>query len=360
MKKPLRWVGLALLVAWTGLGVFAWARFGDRVEVTISERVEDGTDRTALLADRVDLLAADLDALVRSLDENFRRLGDALEERPAGDAAADRARQFELDARLAKLERGIDGLRAELADALVVRSTAETAPTANPAPPPEPEPETVVVEEPAPAAEPEPARNFLAFELPSRDLRFEGPQTFELLEDLSRVGFDAKSTLHDFSGASNRVSGRFRVDLARAGAGIEGRVEIASASLLTGLEARDEVMREQLAAEEFETIAFEPTGFEPAAVDAQAMRLSGKLRGRMTIRGATREVALDVTAHVDESRRLVVEGELPLRLSSFDVEAPRKLGVISMDDEVRVWIHLRARARSVPGATAPIDEAVPQ
>jgi hypothetical protein len=46
---------------------------------------------------------------------------------------------------------------------------------------------------------------------------------------------------------------------------------------------------------------------------------------------------------VDESMRLVVEGESPLKLSDFGVPVPSKLGLISMQDEVRIWISLRAR-----------------
>ena len=37
------------------------------------------------------------------------------------------------------------------------------------------------------------------------------------------------------------------------------------------------------------------------------------------------------------------EGELRLKLSDFGIEPPSKLGVISMQDEVLVWVSLRAR-----------------
>jgi hypothetical protein len=60
----------------------------------------------------------------------------------------------------------------------------------------------------------------------------------------------------------------------------------------------------------------------------------------------TRDVRVEVTAHTDESRRLVVEGETPLSLGDFGAPVPSKLGVISMDDEVRVWVSLRLRARA--------------
>ena len=54
---------------------------------------------------------------------------------------------------------------------------------------------------------------------------------------------------------------------------------------------------------------------------------------------------MPVTAQLDEARRLVIEGEAALALSDFGISAPRKLGLISMEDRVNVWIRLRARAR---------------
>jgi polyisoprenoid-binding protein YceI len=80
-------------------------------------------------------------------------------------------------------------------------------------------------------------------------------------------------------------------------------------------------------------------------VDVAARSVEGRVRGRMSIHGTEREIELAVRGHLDEARRLVVEGELPLLLSDYGVEAPSKLGLISMEDQVRVWIHLRARAR---------------
>ena len=60
---------------------------------------------------------------------------------------------------------------------------------------------------------------------------------------------------------------------------------------------------------------------------------------------------MEVRARVDEARRLVVEGEMPLDLEDYGVPVPNQLGVVSMDPEVRVWVFLRARARRpAPGA----------
>jgi len=353
MPKTLQFLGAAALLGWTALGLFAWSRVQKKVRVVLQEDLEPRTEELALLEDRLDALSGDLEALVASLDENFGRLAEGVE-RSAVDESADRVR----------LERRLATLQASLVEIAEARESAGERPTEPVERPARIEPdagdagsESDLVAEPAPRApapsrppvEPAPRRSFLAFRLPSRDFSFEGRQTFDVLGDLSRVGFDAKSTLHDFSGASDRVRGSFAVDLSDPAAGIEGRVEIATGSLGTGLEGRDDAMLEHLDAESFEEIAFTPVGFEPRRVDPEGMRLAGTLRGRMTIRGVTRDLAMDVDAHVDESRRLVIEGEAPLLLGDYEVPVPSKLGLISMEEEVRVWIHLRARAR-VPSA----------
>jgi polyisoprenoid-binding protein YceI len=73
------------------------------------------------------------------------------------------------------------------------------------------------------------------------------------------------------------------------------------------------------------------------------MTVSGRVSGQMTIHGQSRQIEMPVKLHVDDSRRLVIEGETPLKMSDYGVEVPSKLGVISVDDQVKIWIALRAR-----------------
>lgn len=320
MGKSLQTVGALALVAWTVLGAYAWSRAREGVRVVLDAGGDEPGTSEALVADRIEALSSDLDALIAALEANFAGLATALEGRGI-EAAAVAAR---MEARLEELQR------------VLPAATPTTDPVAFAAAP--------VEDPPAPAEEPLRAKSFLAFALPSRDFRFEGEQTFDVLADLSRVGFDAKSTLHDFSGVSDSVRGRFRVDLAHASEGIDGSVTVSTTSLRTGLVGRDEAMLEHLAADACPEIEFVPTAFAPSHCDPGAKELDGVVAGRMTIHGVTREVEMALHARVDEARRLVLEGEMPLSLDDYGVEAPSQLGVISMQDEVRVWIHLRARA----------------
>jgi polyisoprenoid-binding protein YceI len=326
-------VVIALLV-WSAAGGFALYEL--KRERPEDPRIEEARREAVLLRDRLEVLSADSVALAGAIERGFAGFATALEER----SAADERGVQDLAARLASLEQQVQ----LLAQAAASRDALSAAP------PPVPELEApaaapVVAAGPA-AVEAEPAgRSFLAFSLPSKERGFEGARTWEVLGDLSRVGFDARSTLHDFTGTSSRVRGSVRVDLSRPGDGISGRIEIDARSLSTSNEGRDEAMFEHLEVERFERIAFVPTSFAVETVDAAARRVEGRVRGRMSIHGTEREIELAVRGHLDEGRRLVVEGEFPLLLSDFGVEAPNKLGLISMEDQVRVWIHLRARAR---------------
>ena len=197
------------------------------------------------------------------------------------------------------------------------------------------------------AAAPAPKKSFLAFQLPSQSFAFEERQTFVLLPQLSRVGFDAESTLHDFSGVTSALEGELEACLARPGEGCSGRISVRAATLDTGLGERDETMREVLAVDSYPEIRFDWTGFAPEHIDAVRETLSGTALGRITIHGTTREISMPVEVAVDESKRVSIEGECRLKLGDFGVEAPSQLGLISMKDEITVWIALRARSLGV-------------
>jgi len=387
VKRTLALLGATALVAWTGIGLLAWMRVGQHVQVTFSEGEEHAQEDPELLAleDRIGTLDGDVRALAAALGENFEALATGIEaaqterlERLESEVAhlrqelerrtaqeADPALARELAAlrlRLEALDRAETGpgSGAEAVDSVLLTPVEVTALEIEPAPeqaPPEPAPGPKGAEVPAaPAAA---KRSFLAFRLPSDAFRFDERRTWSVLPALSRVGFDGKSTLHDFSGTTSRVEGEIEADPSRPGDSPEGRIRVQAAALDTGSSGRDEEMREHLAAKDHPELVFELTGFEAPEVDLAAMKTSGRVRGRMTIRGVTRELSMPVRISVDEARRLCVEGEAPLDLEDYDVPVPSKLGVISMEKDVRIWISLKLRASAPagsPAASAPTEK----
>ncbi|MCI0589210.1 MAG: YceI family protein [Planctomycetes bacterium] len=323
-SRILRIVGLVTLAAVGAASVAAVALLRDRVAITIARAPSSGARGPDPLA----LLAEDL----RESREEFRAFAEGTAER--------------LDALGALLERECaaerDALREEIAALRVAVATPplEGSPRESHAVSPETRPS-------APAS-----RRFLSFRLPSGGFDFDRPSRFLVVESLSRVGFDAKSTLHDFSGATTGVRGEFSSRLSHPSEVAHGEIVVDAAALQTGLDARDEEMRALLDVGAHPTLRFEWTAFDTDAVDAAARTVRGTAKGRLSIRGIAREIALPVRISVDESRRIAVEGEAEIRLTDFGIPVPSKLGMIAMQDRVKIWVALRARCAGPAGETA--------
>ncbi|MEZ5990140.1 MAG: YceI family protein [Planctomycetota bacterium] len=200
-------------------------------------------------------------------------------------------------------------------------------------------------EAPAPAAPraAKPKKSFLAFRLAHDEFAFASRRAWRIVPSLSRVGFDATSTLHDFSGVTSRLHGELEADLAHPDKAPRGAIVVDAKTLDTGLEDRNAEMYDYLATKEHPEIRFEVVGFEAAKVDVDGMKVEGKVKGRMSIRGVTKDVDMPVVLAVDSSHRLSIEGEAPLDITDYEVPVPSKLGLIGMDKGVKVWIRLRAR-----------------
>jgi polyisoprenoid-binding protein YceI len=335
----------------------------DRVRLVIAaDEPASGPDPVSLLRDDVQVLGRDVAELRAAMGPSFERLGSALEERAATRHADVRA----LAAEVAALQKALDQVELdlrELARAAPVRSATEVpAPTTEPVAavePPQPPagegspggdearavpaPDAATTE----AAKPEPARSggFLSFSIPAARFRFDEQQEYRLIPELSRVGFHAKSTLHDFTGVTSKVAGSFWADFDDPAGKMQGEVVCEAAALSTGLDGRDESMREHLDTNTHPRIRFAISRFVPAegGVDVEKMTARGDVVGNMTIRGVTKELRMPVSIEVDPSRRVVVTGQTPLKLTDWSVPVPSQLGVINVEDEVQVWIALRAR-----------------
>ena len=329
LGKLFQWTGVLAVFALCAAAAGALWIAKDRVRLVVqADAAAPGPDPVALLRDDVAALQREFAELRSSMGPAFERLGTAIDER----AEARHAEVKALAASVAELARAVDALTVRAAAPLPV---AEPALSAAPAP--------------EPAAEPPAAAKaaFLSFALPDATLRFDEPATYALIPELCRVGFDAKSTLHDFTGVTSKVAGQFIADFDDPSGAWRGEVACEAGALATGLDGRDENLREHLDAAHHPQIVFTIAGFAPEAVDAVRQTAAGAVSGRMTIRGRSRDVSMPIRISVDASKRIVIEGQMPLKLSDYDVPVPSQLGgAITMQDEVSVWIALRARVRS--------------
>jgi len=334
------------VLALLGIGAAAGAALVLVGERATAPAAPDMTaDALALVRDDVRALRADVDALATTVGENFERLARAIEDGAVRRQAELRHDLGAVESRLAQLER-VDRTRADSAPppAADGASPPSAAPTAAPDGAANASPGAA---EPAGSAAPKaPAsQGFLSFKLPNRTLQFDREQTYEVVAELSRVGFDAKSTLHDFTGVTSKVRGELRANLADPAGAWRGHIECDAATLVTGVDGRDATMREHLDTAHHPAIAFTLAAFEPDrdGIDSASQRCSGVATGRMTIRGVERDLRMPVKLHVDDGMRLCIDGQTSVRLPDFGVPVPSQLGLINMQDEVQIWIALRAR-----------------
>ena len=364
------------VIAVLGLVAGSIAGFGvlkDRIRVVIEADDTDlGPDPTALLRDDVQVLAGNLTGLQQAVASNFEQLANGLESGAEArhvdvkelqrSVSQLRGQLRQSDSVLAQLQAKVDALQAMQAQVVRavpvapeqeqsgnnVEAPVVEVPVATVADPvADPVAEPVVEPVIAPAAA-KPKRGFLSFSVPSTRLAFDQPQEYQLLPKLCRVGFDAKSTLHDFTGVTSAVTGRFRADFDDGDGLCQGEVIASAGTLKTGVEDRDTNMWEHLDSKNHPQIRFAIERFQAAAngVDVAKRTATGEVVGKMTIRGKTLVLRVPVQIEVDPQQRVVIKGQAKLKLSDYGVPVPSQLGVINMEDEVMVWLALRARAQA--------------
>ena len=361
-----RWAPALVGLAFAGLGLGAAGVGLSQVEISVRppEAPSDEADPLDLLRDDVRTVQLDLQRLSAGLGQNLEALAQGLD----GNAEARHAERSDalaaLDARLtAFAQREAEACRelAQLRQALAARPAAAPVPDGEAREPatedtrPAPE-ETLVAEalqpEPPPATTPKRKRGLFSFKLAGGGPDFTHTQRYQVIGSLSRVGFDAKSTLHDFSGVTSKVEGTLTARLDRDDPQASAMIRAAAAVLKTGVDGRDEEMRKVLAVEEHPWIRFDLAGLTVSTSDPEARTYRGTAHGTFTIRGVTRELDVPVEISVDASRRLVVSGQATLELPDFGVEVPTVAGAISVEEQVKVWLSLRLRSLGDAGEKA--------
>ena len=379
-SKRLQGIGVLALVALVGGSVAALMVVKQRIHVTVADEeaaAQRGPDPLELLRADVSELKGDVASLSEGVGNQLQALHGALEESATTreqalarevaelkrqlQALAARADQsagelaqakLQLEERLYGLANGLQSLSTAVANAPAIEVTP---PPVVSAPPPveipvvtqvDPPPQSEATP-PTPAAEPaagDAKKGFLSFKLPSQTFAFDKLQKLSIVPSLSRVGFDAKSTLHDFSGVTQKVEGELVANLAKPNEGCKGTLAVDAGSLDTGLADRDAEMRKQLDSAKHASMRFVWTAFKVDSSDAALMKVSGTASGQLTIKGTTRDVSMPVRISVDASKRVSIEGETKIKMSDFGVKPPSQLGLISVEDELKLWIALRARS----------------
>ncbi|MGH7944599.1 MAG: YceI family protein [Opitutaceae bacterium] len=122
------------------------------------------------------------------------------------------------------------------------------------------------------------------------------------------------STRHDWSVETTTASGRYHATTGT------GTITIPARSLSGGPKGLNERMHAALKADAFPTIVFEAYDFTPpAGAPDPGHTSSATIKGRLTIAGASRELALAVNVTAT-AQRIVLETDVPLKLTDFGIK----------------------------------------
>ena len=160
----------------------------------------------------------------------------------------------------------------------------------------------------------------------------------------SYVGYRVKEQLA-FLNSPNEAVGRTKAvtgTMEVAGDTVEKvRIEADLTRLTSDESRRDNAIRQRgLESERYPTATLElaePIKLASAPVEGQEVR--GQGRGRLTVHGVTREVDLDLRGRWSGSTIQVV-GQLPVKMSDYQIQAPRFGPVVSIEDSAAVEFSL--------------------
>jgi polyisoprenoid-binding protein YceI len=165
--------------------------------------------------------------------------------------------------------------------------------------------------------------------------------TWQVSDDgSSYVGYRVREQLaflnspNEAVGRSTAVTGTMEV----AGDTVQkARIEADLTQLTSDERRRDNAIRQRgLESERYPTATLELA--EPiklAATPVQGQEVRGQGKGRLTVHGVTRQVDLDLRGRWSGSTIQVV-GQLPVKMSDYQIQAPRFGPVVSIEDSAAV------------------------
>ena len=150
----------------------------------------------------------------------------------------------------------------------------------------------------------------------------------------SMIRVEGTSTLHDWKMEGASIDGQ--IDTTRPNA----TVTIPVASIKSSHTKMDKLMTEALKAKDHPEIRYELV--EATGIPANAATFTTKTRGKLTIAGVTREIAMDVQAARNTDGRYILTGTAPVKMTAFGIKPPvAMMGTIRTADDVKVtfrWI----------------------
>ncbi|MFO0696177.1 MAG: YceI family protein [Polyangiales bacterium] len=207
---------------------------------------------------------------------------------------------------------------------------------------------TQVVYSQAPAAQGGQARAAAAQQAPS------GVQRFEARTGGStHISFRSDAPLETLDGVTSVATGNFTVNLDHPNQQATGRIETTVASLRTGNDMRDEHLRGDswLDGAHHPNIVFEITGTDIRGPIRPGRPVRGRVRGRFTLHGVTKDIVAPVTVRLvpltsNESDQiginadmLRVQAEFKILLTDYGISVPSVVR-LKVSNEIQIRVDL--------------------
>ncbi|HEY0142817.1 MAG TPA: YceI family protein [Thermoanaerobaculia bacterium] len=157
----------------------------------------------------------------------------------------------------------------------------------------------------------------------------------------SSVKIEGTSTLHAWTMEGSTINGTIKAD---SPASANVAVAIPVTSIRSEHTKMDKLMADALKARDHPEVRYEMTQATPQG-SGDAFTI--KTRGKLTIAGVTRDIAMDVQAVKNADGRYTLTGSTPLRMTAFGIKPPTAmLGTVKTGDDVKVtfrWVVEKAK-----------------
>lgn len=159
----------------------------------------------------------------------------------------------------------------------------------------------------------------------------------------SFVRIEGTSTLHDWKMEGTTIQGTITAPPIEQWTNGTKQSEVSVAIPVTSIKSEhakmDKLMAEALKAGANPTIRYELTSATLANPGASFLL---DTRGKLTIAGVTRDVAMQITGAPDSGGKYALTGQLPIRMSDYGIKPPTAMmGTIKTGNDVKVtfrWI----------------------
>lgn len=160
----------------------------------------------------------------------------------------------------------------------------------------------------------------------------------------SWIQVEGTSTLHNWTMKGSTIQGEIHAPTPdNWNAPAQAVVTIPVTSIKSEHGKMDKLMADALKAKEHPQVRFEMTEATPAGATANAFTLQTK--GKLTIGGVTKAIALDIQGTRGADGRYILTGEAPIKMTSFGIKPPTAMmGTIKTGDDVKVtfrWVVMK-------------------